>query len=101
MPSSSGPREPSEDEIRKILKALDSSGILKDVDNLSQDEEKQRLLEELSRSGLTNIEPDMVIFNKSHWFFIIHPEPPPHPQPSPPSGPGPGVPPSPPPPTPI
>jgi hypothetical protein len=66
-------RQPSEKEFRSILKALASSGILTEVDTVSQEEGKRRLLEHLSREGLTKVHPDMVVCNSEHFAFVVRP----------------------------
>jgi hypothetical protein len=71
------------------MKALDSSGILKDIDNVSQDEGKRKVLAELSRQGLGHIHPDIVVCNSSHYFFVVAPEPPPPTEVDPPTPPPP------------
>jgi hypothetical protein len=71
------PHHPTENDVRDVLKALESSGVLKDVDSLSRDEGKRKLLEELSRQGLGKIHPDMLVCNNVHYFFIVKPLPPP------------------------
>jgi hypothetical protein len=69
-------RQPSEKEFRSILKALASSGILAEVDTVSQEEGKRRLLEQLSREGLTKVHPDILVCNNVHYVFVVAPIPP-------------------------
>jgi hypothetical protein len=66
---------PTEKDVRPILEALDSSGVLKHADRITRDEGKSELLAELSKRGLGRITPDMVVCNTDHWFFVVPPEP--------------------------
>jgi hypothetical protein len=63
--------QPPESEVRDILKALDSSGLLKDIDSISEADVKSRLVAELARQGLGHISPDRFWYNSNHWFFIV------------------------------
>ena len=63
---------PTESEIRSLLKALESSGVLEGgVDSLNLDEGKSKVLAELSRQGLGNITPDRFWHSPNHWFFWV------------------------------
>ena len=66
--------QPTESEIRSLLKALESSGVLKGgVDSLNLDEGKSKVLAELSRQGLGKITPERFWYSSSHWFFWVPP----------------------------
>jgi hypothetical protein len=64
---------PTEKDVRPILEALESSGILKHADRITRAEGKSELVAAMSRRGLGRITPDMVVCNSSHYFFIVHP----------------------------
>jgi hypothetical protein len=62
---------PTEKDVRPILEALDSSGILKKADHMTRAEGKSDLLASLSRRSLGRISPDSIYCHPDHWFFII------------------------------
>jgi hypothetical protein len=63
---------PTEKDVRPILEALQSSGILKQADRLTRAEGRSELLAALSRQNLGRISPDSLYCSPDHYFFIIN-----------------------------
>jgi hypothetical protein len=62
---------PTEKDVRPILEALESSGILKHADRITEAEGKRELIAALSRRNLGRISHDSLFCHPDHWFFII------------------------------